>query len=729
MSRVKSVGIAGLFVLVAFLPLAGSAAAELPAGWSEPVWVDDHRDGLAQTAGQAVAVAADGRAVAVWMQYNSYYANNVIQIRMYEPGSGWGPVQFSGYYTGSYDEYDPSVAVFPNGSFVVAWEQDYGSTSRVLAKIWTAESGWGTTSLVSGTPTPLDVAYVEVDADGQGNAFVVWRTYDGAEFDISANRYTPTGGWDSSPSTLDSATGVSYGPKIAADESGNALVVWFQYDAGIQRAYANRYVIGSGWGSSTTIDRGPYDIDAVTVEVDENGNGVALFDQYNGSNDRIYANHFTVGAGWATAVTIDVEGTTGLEPHLVMSGPGEFTAVWKQYNGTTDDIVTASYTSASGWSAVTNLTEGGSLGWPYFAMVAPSSDGIVHVAFYQYDPSWSFQYTMLTTYVPSAGWTAPARMDKTFSSSPRALACGAGGDCVLLFGAFGGAIQDLYGTVYQQPDVEAPALSLSEPAASAMASVPAVTVAGTTEPGSTVVVNGVQAEVSDTGAFSLSVALMPGDNTIDIVATDGAGNSATSSVTVNYHDPVPGLQDDLATTQDDLAATQDDLAATQDDLAATQGDLDAASADIAGLHTEINDADAAIQATNAELDQTKADLAEAEADLAAAQTDVTAAEAKLTTQEAADATHTTEISAAAGSAGTAMLVGILGILLGAVALAMGFMMGRKGGGGSGGGGDRDAAMAPSTPPSPPPPPPPSEPAPPPPEPASPAPAGEPPKAM
>ncbi len=707
MSRVKSVGIAVLFVMVALVPLAGTSAAEgFAPGWSDAERIAEWNPSGGNPQGMQATIADDGRVLYSWYQYDNGASLNFVKTRVYDPVSGFGPESYVGYGTGSYNQYSPKAAAFPNGSFILVYEVDRGSTSDLVCKVWINGKGWMPDLRLSPYPYPNDVHSHQVATDGQGNAFVMWVQYDGTESNLTARRYMADGNLESTSYLLESLPETTRYAKLAVDDTGNAMVVWNQHDGSVQRAYANRYVVGSGFGSATLIDRGPYDVDQVWVALDQDGNGVAVIDQHDGTRDRHYANTFTVGTGWGTPEIIDTD--NGWSPNgLIMlerTGPDEMIAMWQQYNGSGYNIHTATYAAGTGWTQAQNLSEDWGLVAPGSFYADASLDGTVKLVWYDYTPAYDNYITYVRSYTPDHGWSGPSAVADGYFPYATGLSCNAVGQCALLFEEYDGNVWAKYAVLYSHPDADPPALSLSGPRDGAMTETPSVMVSGTTEPGSTVVVNGVQAVVSDAGAFSLSVALMPGDNTIDVVATDAAGNSATSSVTVNYHDPVPDLQGDLATTQGDLAATQADLDATQTDL-------DAANADIAGLHTEINDADAAIQATNAELDQTKADLANAEADLAAAQTDVTATEDKLTTQEAADATHTTEISTAADSAGMAMMVGILGILLGAVALAMGFMMGRKGSGGTGGGGEVSSV--------------------PPPEPASPppAPAVEPPKAM
>ncbi|OGM31054.1 hypothetical protein A2630_00060 [Candidatus Woesebacteria bacterium RIFCSPHIGHO2_01_FULL_44_10] len=61
-----------------------------------------------------------------------------------------------------------------------------------------------------------------------------------------------------------------------------------------------------------------------------------------------------------------------------------------------------------------------------------------------------------------------------------------------------------------------------------------IEIKGTTETEATVKVNDRIAIIDSEGNFSLSISLIEGQNTLELIATDPAGNKATKSLTVNY---------------------------------------------------------------------------------------------------------------------------------------------------------------------------------------------------
>jgi len=88
-------------------------------------------------------------------------------------------------------------------------------------------------------------------------------------------------------------------------------------------------------------------------------------------------------------------------------------------------------------------------------------------------------------------------------------------------------------------DATAPSLLLGSPQDGSVVSGATVLVSGTTEPGTTLTVNGLVAAVAPDGSFSFRIALIEGENVITATARDPAGNSATLTSSVTYAPPAP----------------------------------------------------------------------------------------------------------------------------------------------------------------------------------------------
>ncbi len=90
-------------------------------------------------------------------------------------------------------------------------------------------------------------------------------------------------------------------------------------------------------------------------------------------------------------------------------------------------------------------------------------------------------------------------------------------------------------------DTMAPRLDITSPTPGLSTSAATVTVSGQTEPGASVSVGGSSVFVDGAGAFSTSVALVEGTNTIDVSATDALGNTASTALTVVSDSTAPAI--------------------------------------------------------------------------------------------------------------------------------------------------------------------------------------------
>ncbi len=100
-------------------------------------------------------------------------------------------------------------------------------------------------------------------------------------------------------------------------------------------------------------------------------------------------------------------------------------------------------------------------------------------------------------------------------------------------------------TVQFKIDTVPPTLTVSSPADGLITNNKSLTIAGTTNDATsspvTVKVNGSAVPVSSSGAFTTTVTLVEGNNTITIVATDSAGKSSTVTRTVTLDTKAPTI--------------------------------------------------------------------------------------------------------------------------------------------------------------------------------------------
>jgi hypothetical protein len=205
-------------------------------------------------------------------------------------------------------------------------------------------------------------------------------------------------------------------------------------------------------------------------------------------------------------------------------------------------------------------------------------------------------------YVPGNGWEEAVPIE--FAPGDVGSACVAvdsEGNAMALWYQEDTHVRSIYASRYVVADTTPPPLTISSPASGTETDAPTITVSGETEPGATLVVNGIMVAVSMDGSFSFELALLEGSNEITAVATDAWGNPTTVSVTVEYANPVTELQEEVYALENELLNLSESLNTTLAELEDTLEDLDDSLGQLLDMQEE--------------LDSTQDRLTEAEADI------------------------------------------------------------------------------------------------------------------
>lgn len=311
-----------------------------------------------------VAFDSAGNAIAVWYQsdgsYNNIYANRYIA------DSGWGTAVKIETVDG--DVNDPQIAVDSSGNAIAVWEQSTGPCFSLRGNLYTAGIGWGTAVLLE-TDDSGDVDQPQVSFDPDGNAIAVWHQSNGSIFSIWANRYTAGGGWEGAELLETDDSGDAYDAQVAFDLSGNAIAVWEQGYGGYYSIWANLYTAGTGWGTPVPVETETGDTWNPRIAFDSFGNAVAVWSQSNGTSFSIRANRYTAGTGWGTAEPIGTASGDAWLPKVATDVYGNAVTVWRQDNGGRFDIYSNYYTAGTGWQTaeLVETDDSGDAGVPQLA--------------------------------------------------------------------------------------------------------------------------------------------------------------------------------------------------------------------------------------------------------------------------------------------------------------------------------------------------------------------------
>ena len=366
------------------------AAPTCNQGWGTAGLIETDDSGTAWN--PQIASDPSGNMIAVWHQADGWYN---IYANRYVAGSGWSGRELI-EASGAGNAFSPQIASDPSGNMIAVWYQSDGTRNNVYANRYTPSGGWAGRELIEaddagGAQTP------QIASDSSGNMVAVWYQSDGTRDNIWANRYTAGIGWGAAQLIETNSSVDAQKPQIASDSSGNMMAVWEQSDGVLRHIWANRYTYGVGWGTAGLIEDITWDAEAPQIASDPSGNMIAVWVQYDSIQYNIYANRYVVGSGWGTAGPIEVDDAgVAQKPQIASDSSGNMVAVWQQSDGTHFNIYTNRYTPSGGWAGRVLIETGDTDAYIPRVSVDPSGNAIA--VWYQpsggYDSIWANRYTV-----------------------------------------------------------------------------------------------------------------------------------------------------------------------------------------------------------------------------------------------------------------------------------------------------------------------------------------------
>jgi len=242
----------------------------------------------------------------------------------------------------------PKVAVDQNGNAFAAWHFFDGNTDRIYANRYDSQSGWGTETAIDPANVKLN-SEPDLAADYDGNAIVVWATEVNLMRYVYSNAYTKASiGW-TGVDLADAGNQNSYWPKVAMDQNGNAFAVWDQMPGATWEAYANYRIFDTSWGTPVPLISTTDQVFSPQIAIDSNGNAISVFILSDNTQSNMYANYYTAGAGWGTAVPLNERTGNSAYPSVAVNLSGDAIALWWQVDGSTTSIYANHYSPNTGW--------------------------------------------------------------------------------------------------------------------------------------------------------------------------------------------------------------------------------------------------------------------------------------------------------------------------------------------------------------------------------------------
>jgi len=191
--------------------------------------------------GPSIGMDDQGNAIAVWHQ--SDRGQETIWSARYTPPV-WGIAERIDKNKEG-DASDPHVAVAQDGSALAVWVQFDGAKQQVWSARYTPASDWGIPERIEVNDGGGSSLEPRVAVALDGTAVAVWQQLAGSASDIWSARYTPSGGWGRSRRIDTDDGGVGREARVATDPAGNALAVWAVFGGSSPGVWSNRLASSS----------------------------------------------------------------------------------------------------------------------------------------------------------------------------------------------------------------------------------------------------------------------------------------------------------------------------------------------------------------------------------------------------------------------------------------------------------------------------------------------------
>ena len=438
-------------------------AQRLDAGGNR-LWATDMQ--IIEGMNPAVAVDRDGAAIVVWEDHrNSYNYGDIYAQRLAADGTRLWSVDIfvNTSDDGIADQSSPAVAVDESGQVIIVWDDYRDSSYGIYAQRLDSNGNrlWVTDAQVSRDSGASRQEYPAVTLDGNGRAIVAWYDDRNGNFDIYAQGLDTTGSylWAADIRVnSDSGTRHQYSPAIAGDESGHAVVVWYdeygyvygqRLDASGNHCWSRDMQVIGVYGQG---DLYAHIGVPPAIAMDESNNAIVVWrDSRNNSKDT-YAQRLGINGHrlWVADARVNCDnGTAGqYDPVVAVDGSGNTIIVWQDYRNGNPGIY-AQRLDASGnqlWSTDLRVNSGSMVGY-YYPAVAVDGNGNTIIVWQDYRNGNRDIYAQRLDASGNRLWLTDLRVNSdsgTVSQYNPSVAVDGSGNAVIVWSDYRNVYADIY---------------------------------------------------------------------------------------------------------------------------------------------------------------------------------------------------------------------------------------------------------------------------------------------
>ncbi len=303
----------------------------------------------------------------------------------------------------------PRVIFDSAGNAVSVWRQYDGIRHNIWGNSYSPSAGWATPQLVE-VDDQDNARNVEIAINKSGRAIATWQQGDGVNENIWVSFYAHNDGW-TTPATIESNTGYAGYPKPVIDNQGNATVAW-QHNNGLRNSiWANRYTLEAGWATAQIIEN---DVDSdsnyANPAIDAEGSIIVVWQKGGVNHSNIWSNRYDIINGWGTAELLETSDSgSAYYPRVNFDASGNAIAIWQQKENSKYDVWVRHYIKGDGWQPRIQLdtNETYSAREPELA-VAENGDAI---AIWQEEPNGIQDSIFVSHYTSGESWGVPVLIE------------------------------------------------------------------------------------------------------------------------------------------------------------------------------------------------------------------------------------------------------------------------------------------------------------------------------
>ncbi|HAK97165.1 MAG TPA: hypothetical protein DCM87_19800 [Planctomycetes bacterium] len=331
---------------------------QAPGAVGEPSEI--HRVACGKIGRPAMAADGEGNALLAWSQREGDRCT--LWMSRSTVGGGWekGTVVRDAKH-GRIS--DPGAAVNAGGDALIAWSESKDDAPAIWAARGSLGSGLGESATISAAEPGSQLRGVLAAVDGSGNGLVVWQRHAAGSIAVWGSYYETGVGWRTPEPVRMLERGAATSVCLSMTEEGDALAVWREFDArhsGIDKIrpaiLARRFRKASGWGDPEVVQLDTTRAGGFpSLAMNAKGFAVALWSESTGDGVALQARCYHEENGWEDGVSTVAAGAVIGSPSLAMDENGDCVAVWEQYDEPWHTAYASRYSYGVGWCAPVSM--------------------------------------------------------------------------------------------------------------------------------------------------------------------------------------------------------------------------------------------------------------------------------------------------------------------------------------------------------------------------------------